>query len=371
MAIYYDYSTSFLFEGKPTGIPRTVACLAKAFKKELGEIEFIHIDDKIKKFKTISKSLTKPELGEDVIFKENDIFFSAGANWQSACYLDELNKISAKGVKIYILFYDFIPTKFPYYYEQGEEFGEYYKYINKSLFGICDYAFAISNATRSDMIELLELNNSEASRIDVVKLGDTFAPHYQGKLDLNKELTEIFQKPYILSVGTIEGRKNHNVILQAYRLLLSKGIGDIPNLVIAGRLGWQNNSIKFVIKNDPILKNKVHILESASDKLLDSLYTNCLFTVYPSFYEGWGLPITESLNYNKVCICSDTSSMREVAPELTIFASPYNAHQWEEKIASLVFNKSLLLEKERLIELSYKPQSWRGTARAIIKKFIK
>ena len=346
MAIYYDYSTSFLFEGKPTGIPRTVASLAEAFKEELGNVDFVHIDDKIKRFKIIFNCLTQPELREDVKFEENDIFFSAGANWQSACYLDELNKISAQGVKIYILFYDFIPTKFPYYYEQGKGFGEHYKNINKNLFNLCDHAYAISNATRNDMIELLDLDNSEASRIDVVRLGDNFAPLYQGKLDLNEEFTKLFQKPYILSVGTIEGRKNHNVILQAYRLLLAKGIGDIPNLVIVGRLGWQGNSTKFVIENDPLLKDKIHIIESVDDELLNYLYTNCLFTVYPSFYEGWGLPITESLNYNKVCICSDTSSMREVEPHLTVFASPYNAHQWEEKIASLVFNKAFFWNKK-------------------------
>ena len=51
MAIYYDYSTSFLFEGKPTGIPRTVASLAEAFTEELSNVDFVHIDDKIKRFK--------------------------------------------------------------------------------------------------------------------------------------------------------------------------------------------------------------------------------------------------------------------------------------------------------------------------------
>ena len=100
------------------------------------------------------------------------------------------------------------------------------------------------------------------------------------------------------------------------------------------------------------------------------MYQNCLFTLYPSLYEGWGLPIAESLNFNKPCIASSNSSMKEISP-LVDYCDPFNIKQWSEKIKSYVENPSLREKKCKEIKLTYNKTLWSDTANSIFNTLIK
>jgi glycosyltransferase involved in cell wall biosynthesis len=95
------------------------------------------------------------------------------------------------------------------------------------------------------------------------------------------------------------------------------------------------------------------------------LYQNCLMTVYPSLYEGWGLPIGESLHFGKLCLASDTSSMPEIAGGLIDYFSPYNADQLVDKITHYSNNKYELIAKEKAIKMSYKSNTWQQAYKQI------
>src|SRR5438045_6658259 len=98
--------------------------------------------------------------------------------------------------------------------------------------------------------------------------------------------------------------------------------GGLPHLVIVGGVSWDGENTERFFKQDRRIEGLVHILDEIDDAALDRLYRNCLFTVYPSLYEGWGLPVGESLNYGKICIATNTSSVPEIAPALTDLLDP-------------------------------------------------
>lgn len=79
------------------------------------------------------------------------------------------------------------------------------------------------------------------------------------------------------------------------RLLREKAYEDIPTLVFAGRPASMVEDLMQQMENTEYLDGKVRLIREPSDEELRGLYRNCLFTVFPSLYEGWGLPVTESL----------------------------------------------------------------------------
>lgn len=134
-------------------------------------------------------------------------------------------------------------------------------------------------------------------------------------------------------------------------------MGEI-GLVIAGSKGNGADKIIERIKLDPRLQKSVIHIESPTDNELSWLYGNCLFSVYPSRYEGWGLPVTESLGYGKICITANTSSLPEAGEGFTIMLDPLDHQNWKETIINLVKNNELRLSLELKIKRAYIPRNW-------------
>ena len=116
---------------------------------------------------------------------------------------------------------------------------------------------------------------------------------------LNNKITEkgskrMIEKPYFLSVGTLEPRKNYEGLLDAFEIYWSKSDKKIP-LVIAGGGGWNSEALKLRIK---ALENRgiVRYLGYVEDDALPQLYKNATALLFPSFYEGFGLPVVEALS---------------------------------------------------------------------------
>jgi glycosyltransferase involved in cell wall biosynthesis len=185
-------------------------------------------------------------------------------------------------------------------------------------------------------------------------LGDDFAQATPRKPGI-----DVKEGEYILCVGTIEVRKNHQLLYTAYKLGLSKGL-RMPKLVIVGGKGWYTSDVLFEFAHDPQMKDLVYIMHHANDNELKWLYENCKFTIYPSVYEGWGLPVAESLAYGKLCVSSNVSSMPEIAGGLIDYFSPYDSGECLEAIEKYI-NDENLLKKEAEIKKVYKTNSWDQT----------
>jgi glycosyltransferase involved in cell wall biosynthesis len=172
-----------------------------------------------------------------------------------------------------------------------------------------DLALADSESTRRDVIELLGIQ-SEKVRVVYPGVSEAFRPiEDPEKLAAVKERYQL-TLPFLLSVGTLEPRKNLIVLLEAYALL-RKEKGLEHNLVIAGAPGWQYEGI-FHRVEELSLEGDVSFLNYVPERDLPTLYCLADVLVFPSIYEGFGFPALEAMACGTPVITSDSSSLPEV-----------------------------------------------------------
>lgn len=368
MTLHFDYSTMVGWTGTPTGIPRTVYCLAKEMGSLIDDFQLVAIDDELKAFHRVEVTEAGAGVKDVVKFVPGDVLFSPGANWAFACYNAEVSRVKSRGVRFAQLFYDLIPTLFPYFYENGLGFGDYFGQWTYDTVALCDQSFSISECTKRDIVTKSRKLGIDVSNMKVVRLGEDFVSTSETEVPCNRYFNG---ERFILSVGTLEIRKNQIALLHAYRLLNESHPGQLPRLVLVGRRGWIDGDIAFQVANDRVLNGLVDVVMDASDAELNWLYANCQFTLFPALYEGWGLPVAESLRHGKPCISSNTSSMLEIAPDLTIFASPYSAEAWAERIEQLLFEPGRLEAQKKKVLMEYVPTRWHDTAASICAEIFK
>lgn len=124
--------------------------------------------------------------------------------------------------------------------------------------------------------------------------------------------------PYFLSVGTIEPRKDYSTVLKAFELFKQNNPESKHKLVIIGRIGWKSRSFFDNFKVSPFKQDVVIINDLHSDDL-PGLYSHCDLFLMASVYEGFGFPLIEAHNCGAVCICSETSSLKEIGAEFAHF----------------------------------------------------
>ena len=297
---------------------------------------------------------TLPGIKQPVIcdFGQPSCLIIPYADWHNPLQAKAILKLSLHGVKLAQIIHDMIPVVTPEYLHDNRKSAAFRDFMLATL-PVTDAIMAISKNTATDVSRLLELGQAKAGgKISVFQLGDSpISPSL--KLNQPKLATD---RPYILSVGTVEIRKNHQLLLEAYRLAQAKGI-DLPQLYIAGRLGWKVTDLVETIKSDPYIKTKVRIIEQPNDSELGWLYSNAQLTVFPSFYEGWGLPITESLAFGKVTLSSNTSSMPEAGGSLADYFSPHSAQELLDLLV-IYQDEATRKEQEAEIGLKFKGFSW-------------
>ncbi|MBT3230496.1 glycosyltransferase family 4 protein [Candidatus Uhrbacteria bacterium] len=152
--------------------------------------------------------------------------------------------------------------------------------------------------------------------------------------DTNNLKQHDIEFPYILSLCTLEPRKNIETIVEAYEkwrastLPLPKGELEgvaVPHLVIAGGRGWKNDNLHKRIKNSKYT-NDIHVLGYIPEKHKPTLYRHAELFLFPSFFEGFGLPIVEAIASGTHVVTSFTGSMQEVGKEHVTYVDPFNVN---------------------------------------------
>jgi hypothetical protein len=170
---------------------------------------------------------------------------------------------------------------------------------------------------------------------------------------------------FVLFVATIEGRKNHRLIFDIWRRMLADG-DDPPYLVCVGRVGWKSEPFVAKLVETNYLNGRVILLQGVSDEYLRLLYSRCMFTVFPSLYEGWGLPVGESLAAGKICVCSNRASLPEVAGEFGAYIDIDDPEQSYRVIRDLVTDAPARKRLEQKIRREYQPVTWHTIAERVV-----
>jgi glycosyltransferase involved in cell wall biosynthesis len=302
-------------------------------------------------------------VGSSITFHTGDVVLILGKPWDNPDIqrlLIEQKKV--QDFKVVQVVYDLIISLYPHLHHPS-----LFKPYTQNMFDavtVSDLMIPISKSSERDLRKFCEILNLPIPKTKVIRLGD--------EIELNDEVLGSTDKPdnriedqYLLCVGTIENRKNHMLLYQTYKLAVERSI-DLPQLIIAGGRGWLSDDVQYLISHDPAVAKKIILFYSPSDAVLSWLYRNCLFTVYPSLYEGWGLPVAESLAYGKVCVSSGVSSMPEIAGDMLTYFSPNSTDECLTALTAMLEEKTRL-KAERRVQQDYHMTSWQNTYRQVAK----
>lgn len=166
------------------------------------------------------------------------------------------------------------------------------------------------------------------------------------------------KKPYFVYLSTIEPRKNHLLLLNLWRQMIqTRGKENVPRLILIGKRGWENENILDLLERSPLLEGVVMEESHLSDEEVIHLLRNANGLLFPSFTEGFGLPLTEAMSLSVPSICSDIPSLREVGENIPIYLSPLDATDWAKVIDDFSAHGPLWqAQKKRLHKWS--PISW-------------
>ena len=260
------------------------------------------------------ESVSKFEPAASINVKDKDIILLLDATWNYSPW-NEVARFRSQGANIVQVVYDLIPLSNPEFftYDLTNSFKAWFKLISIH----CDSLYCISNTVVKRVSDRLASENYvRVKEVKQLYLGHDFSDNSESVLDFKCKHGLTF-----ITVGTIEPRKNHQFILDAFENIWSQKEKYEINWIIVGRLGWKSDYIYKVLKNHPENNGRLFYYENASDELLQSLYGISDCAIIASSDEGYGLPIIESLHNKCKVIASDTPIFREFKlPEDSYFS---------------------------------------------------
>jgi glycosyltransferase involved in cell wall biosynthesis len=210
----------------------------------------------------------------------------------------------------------------------------FWKYIDRADIIITD-----TNAVRSEVAELTKVNPDRIAPIHLGVNHDVFKPYpEEEKTEFRKKYN--IERKQIVFVGSIEPRKNLERLIKAYKILPDH-IKNEYSLTLAGYQGWKNTEIHSLIESE---KDNIKYLGSISDKELALLYNTSALMVYPSLYEGFGLPPLEAMACGLPVITSSIACLNEVCGEASFRVDPYDIESIRNGILTMAENEQLQKE---------------------------
>jgi glycosyltransferase involved in cell wall biosynthesis len=165
--------------------------------------------------------------------------------------------------------------------------------------------------------------------------------------------------PFFVVVGTIEGRKNHLLLLQVWKRLVERMGSDAPRLILIGQRGWEADSVFAMLDRCPALRGIVVERGRCDDDELAGLLKGARALLMPSFAEGFGMPVVEALRLGTPVIASDLPVFREIAGTIPTFIAPHDGVGWERTILDFCGPAS---ERARQVSAmsDYRAPDWPG-----------
>ena len=303
-----------------------------------------------------TRTLNRAQTAQPINTGTHSTLVFLGALWIADSLMLAARDAHARGTRSVTLLYDLTPVM-----ETGHT-AAVNRLFDRYLHLIATTASrvpTISRSSRNDFVDYCSQYELPAPDGGVTGLPGGLAP--------TQPTHNPWPRPYVLFVGTIESRKNHLLALNAWQELINThGAGNVPDLVCIGRLGWNSNDFIDQYLETGGLGGKVSVLStSLSDGELASFYEHCEFTIYPSRYEGWGLPVSESLAFSKVPIVANNSSLPEAGGDLAVYFNSEDQESLVAKIEQYGLNEVNRREREELINQKSKQDPGQDTMHTV------
>ena len=303
--------------------------LDKAQWRELSKLNFLQLINAAQRVDTVPEQAWQ-EIRDRICqvsapvfsFKRRDVIVNLGTSWWIKDYFLTIRNLKmAYDIRYVPLIHDCIPLITPEYCAEGLT-REFRDWIG-SVFRHSDAYLANSNSTARDLRRIAQEFGFEISEPTVIRLdGDPRGGAHPSEAIANgRQVFDILVRervppaaPFVLMVSTLEARKNHILALQVWdRLIGELGEDRTPYLICAGKPGWRFEATKEFLGARKRVKERVRFISNLSDPVLAELYSRALFTVYPSHYEGWGLPVTKFSRLAKSPPLRETRRCRKLA----------------------------------------------------------
>lgn len=305
-----------------------------------------------------------------VPFGRHDRYLSLGLDWDDKDFKVLLALKRRHRFRVVLCCYDLIPVLFPQL-TMASTSERFPQHLN-DLAACADAVLCISRSTRNDLQAYLRARSLPQPALTVFRLGTDLPVPLSSFSPPSDRVQELIQRgPFILMVSTLEARKGHGLLVRAYRRLLSSSAPAVPHLVLVGMKGWGADDVLKTIETDPLFTGSISILSGLDDADLARLYEACLFTVFPSLYEGWGLPVAESLARGKFCLASDRASLPEVGGDFCEYLDAEDDKTLADRIIFYAHNRALLAAREARIRSDFHPYSWQQTCKDVISVLTK
>lgn len=298
-------------------------------------------------------------------FSDGDTVFTVGIDWALE-FLPMLKRIREQTrIRVHQVVHDLTPIVVPQFHVERN--CEVYREFFFNVATLVDCVWYISEQTRLDAEATQKRWQLPLVRSRQLTWGCDEPAHDTGTVEARRSLLAAkgITRPFVVFVSTVEVRKNHETIYRAYRQLLKDHGPMIPQLVFVGHGGWKRSEFLGALHRDPVVQGHLRHF-SANEAELDALYRDCLFTVYPSLYEGWGLPIVESRTYGKPVIVSDSPSLKEAAGEGVDAVEALSVQAWRDILERYFFDPGYLEQVTQRQMQKFTLVSWAQTAEQVL-----
>ena len=309
----------------------------------------------------------------DAHFSADDRVLILGATWGLAGHSEALLRAKAeKPFKVFHMVHDLIPMVTPEHVDAGTP-AQFERFI-EGVFRHADTIIANSQATAKDIARYARLSGHPSPKIVTTPLAHQFLPpeiepaarrhlrlfndrDFRFPQHASARICNATIETYALVVGTIDSRKNIARLLRAWDRLIAKNGPKTPTLILAGKPGAFSDDVWQMLEATGNLLGKVRYIARPDDAELTFLYANCLFSICLSYYEGWGLPIGESMWLGRPVVASNSSSMPEVGGDMVDYCDPYDDEQIETVVSRLCFD-SQYREQRANVLANAKLRTW-------------